>query len=477
MRFNVLGALLTTIILLLTLLVGSSVTYTTSPKGYGYVELKVKWMVHSDPSPSADYANAVCGKDEYIYVIGVDTSVDVGQFRVEKRLKSSGELVKVWVFNPSGSRDELHDCIIVGNTLYAVGRSGASGIFAWAIVTLDLELNMLNYTVEDISVSRDVAESLTSDGEYLYITGSDSLPGVGDTQWRVEKRRLDDLTLVKSYTSNPTRYQDEALSISVNPVTGELWVFGWENVGGWSFWRIEILSRDLELIRVVKPGIQGFGYSIEFDEDGNAYIDGPVIAKFDKHGNIVKTASITADLLLYSGYFLYAFDLKEVDGVFRHFVHVLDRDLNVIHRMVLDANMSVPASIYARYNAVFDPGNIFVAGSHGGRGDKMWTVYSISVLERIVEVITQTVTETLVGTTTTTIEVVETRTITETFTITEVRSETVTLPPATYTITETLTLREPVGGSVFRVWYLVVAVILFILGVSVGWWLRRAVKS
>jgi hypothetical protein len=458
MKLNTRGALISVTIVILLLLIGAQATPTLQPSELGHGDLKVNWIVHSDPSPSADDANAVCEKDEYIYVVGVDRYVDTGRFRIEKRLKSSGELVKAWTYNPSGSWDELYDCVIVEDTLYAVGRVGDPWVFSWAIVALDLDLNMLRYAIYSVLASypsHAVAWSLTSDGEYLYIAGHDNSPAFNDAQWRVEKRRLKDLALVKSYTSNPSGFIDDAMAISINPVTGDLWVCGYKAVGYNAFARIEILSKDLELVKVVEPNIPGICTSIEFDEEGNGYAGGGpfFIAKLSKHGDIlrvsrIKTPPAPAPTLLYFNDFIYAFVLEEIKDTskpplyFKHAVYVLDKDLNVVHKTILDDNINVSANTIS-LRVAFDGENVYVAGSHGVGMVSMWTVYSISIEEKPGE-IAQTVTVT------TTIEVTKTSILTETIretrTITEILRETVTIPPTTYIVTyivsETRTVRE-----------------------------------
>ena len=460
MRLNTRGTLISVTIIILLLLVGAQATPTLQPSELGHGVLKVNWIVHSNPSSSADDANAVCEKDEYIYAVGVDRYVDTGRFRIEKRLKSSGELVKAWTYNPSGGWDELYDCVIVEDTLYAVGRVGDPWVFSWAIVALDLDLNMLSYATYSVRASypsHSIAWSITSDGEYLYIAGHDNSPAFNDAQWRVEKRRLKDLALVRSYTSNPSKSIDVAEATSINPVTGDLWVCGYKAVGYDAFARIEILSKDLELVKVVEPNILGICTSIAFDEEGNGYVGGGsfFIAKLSKHGDIlrvsrIKTPPAPAPTLLYFNNFIYAFVLEEIKDAskpplyFKHAVYVLDKDLNIVHKTILDDNINMSAHTISR-GVAFDGENVYVAGSHGERRDtemdSMWIVYSISIAEKPRE-IAQTVTVT------TTIEVTKTSILTETIretrTITEILRETVTLPPTTYIVTETKTVREPV---------------------------------
>jgi len=86
--------------------------------------LSINWVIRGSPSSGSDRAYGVCQDQDYVYVVGYDSSPGNPQFRVEKRMKINGQLVAVWVYNPSPSGDSvnaLFDCIVIGSMIYLIG--------------------------------------------------------------------------------------------------------------------------------------------------------------------------------------------------------------------------------------------------------------------------------------------------------------------------------------------------------------------
>lgn len=85
------------------------------------IDVGINWYILGYASNAGEnMGNAVCSHGEYIYVVGGETH----QFRVEKRRRINGELVKVWQYDPSPSShgENLQDCLIVGEHLYLIGH-------------------------------------------------------------------------------------------------------------------------------------------------------------------------------------------------------------------------------------------------------------------------------------------------------------------------------------------------------------------
>ena len=95
------------------------------------------------------------------------------------------------------------------------------------------------------SVGYDVLASITTDGDNLYLFGTDSIPG--NDQWRIEKRDLITGALIPGFgtggvvTNNPSVANDQALAVSIDD-TG-LYLAGNDRSPGNDQWRIE--KRDL----------------------------------------------------------------------------------------------------------------------------------------------------------------------------------------------------------------------------------------
>ena len=221
--------------------------------------IEINWIVYSNPTTYYDNANAVCEAGDYIYVIG-DQDDDS---RIEIRRKVNSSLVNAWWSQSFGS---LRDCAIGEGKLYTIS-------YPWSILVFDLEFifdpKLFELNMRYARGSGYISSILFFDN-HLYIAGE---VGFSDTMFKVEKRRADNLELVKEYTSNPTTRYDKAMFIGINPVTKQLWAVGHQNCCPGGDLRIEILDLDLNPVKViVKGGVMG--YAVVFDEEGNAYVTG-----------------------------------------------------------------------------------------------------------------------------------------------------------------------------------------------------------
>jgi hypothetical protein len=343
----------------------------------------VKWAHFTNPSIGTEYPMGVCSGGQYIYVVGHDYQPGYSQWRIEMYSKDDGKVVKVW---PKPTEGGLTDCIVVGNRLYVVGydwgwvvRQGqvVYQILGkrWAVLSLDLNLNLVKEVVE--MEVRGVAESVASDGEYLYIAGWEEVE-YGDWQWRVEKRRLGDLSLVAVYTSNPTARFDWVKGVGINPATGHLWVVG-DQGGVNATWRIEILDRDLNRLMVLEPGIEGWAWGVVFDGEGNAYVYGnDGVVKYNKDGKeLARATGFYAVGAAYVGERLYV-----VTSDYRLFV--LDANLNKIDEVDLRPEISKHVNVGgfdSIIDAVFNGRVIYVAGGAMPKGasDRGWLVFAVQL--------------------------------------------------------------------------------------------------
>jgi uncharacterized protein YxjI len=362
---------------------------------------QVNWIVYADQSPGRDFTGSVCESDRYVYVVGADSSLGDLQFRIEKRLKSNGELVKEWTYNPLIGYDMLYGCVIINNVLYAVGAESGK----WVVLKVHVDLDKFDIFEQELGRGYyNYAKSIVSDGHYLYIAGIDYVSG--DDEWRVEKRTISDLSLIKAYTSNPSK-RDNLLDIGVNPVTGELWIVGSEWEGKGAQWRVEILSKDLDLVKVIELGIRGDAYSITFDRQGNAYVVGSLgVVKFDKFGNELKMKEIDGESVLEINGKLYVLSGDRSEKGQTHiYVNTLDNDLNVIgERLVLSMKElkmerdEIAGISFIGGKMTFDNENIYAAGNLWKVNSSYrfthseWVIVSIKVLEKGTSVLTLTTT-------------------------------------------------------------------------------------
>jgi hypothetical protein len=64
----------------------------------------------------------------------------------------------------------------------------------------------------------------------MYVVGSDQSQGASDTQWRMEKRMLDDGTLVDEMVNNPSRDNDKPNAIAID--SDHMYVVGYDRIPG-----------------------------------------------------------------------------------------------------------------------------------------------------------------------------------------------------------------------------------------------------
>jgi hypothetical protein len=335
--------------------------------------IKVNWRIHSNPTDSNDIANAVCEAGDYIYVVGEqDQGVARSDARIEMRFKSNGSLVKAWT---SKGFYKLFECVVTNNKLYVIG-------YPWDLLVFDLNLRLLSFERKFISYENVfIASSIQAYDDHVYIGGM-KVTKANNFLWRIEKWRIENLTLVKEYTSEPSLGNGTVATIEVNPVTKQLWAGGvyYKEGKGLSF-KVEILDLDLNPIKVIKKDDVGDAYAISFDEEGNAYIGGyKFIAKYDKDGNEIKIKKVpyyVAKISYIKGY-LFIGATENIQNLFRHVLYVYDKNLNQIEKIVLSLDINEDSELYPG-KMIFDGKNLYIAGYSYSGFDTEWVIYSISI--------------------------------------------------------------------------------------------------
>jgi hypothetical protein len=362
--------------------------------------LKINWKVYGEEPPipySLNTVFSVCEAGDYIYVVGTQNF----NARIEMRYKSNGSLVKAWT---SDEFRELSDCVIIDNKLCVVG-SGLN-ILNNIILVFDSSLNLIMserklLNNETIIYSYSEANSIQVYDGHIYVVGQLRIIEYTEIglirlheewyEWRIEKRRIEDLTLVKEYVVKSNEKNGTLIAIGINPATKHLWVI---NIG-YDFFTIVMLDLDLNPIKAIKRDNSfGSAHGLSFDEEGNAFIIGDrFIAKYDKDGNeilVEKTHHVPAKLLYTNGY-IYVASVERVNRrdplypLWRpldwHILYVYDKNLNQIERLILGSDENT-FYIFNLGKMAFDGNNLYIAGyTYGlytGTSTK-WIIYSVSI--------------------------------------------------------------------------------------------------
>lgn len=397
------------------------------PLSYGsYPETYIKWIMYNNPTTGDDIPLSICLYGNYLYVVGYDSGNGDSRLRIEKRFMENGSLVEIWTYNPSNGMDWFIDCVVINDSLYVIGFDNIPGgsDYRWVLVVLDQDLNMNKYIAQNITDYDDWALSISSDGSYLYIAGY-----MGDNyRLRLEKRRISDLEIVAVYTSNEEEYSIPYF-IAINPITNHIWVAGFVYRYAIWWWKIKILDEHFNVIGSIDPEIAGGAFGIAFDEYGYAYIVGDYgIIKLNVFGDILtkRFYGICRKILYYNGHIYTVCNDYEYRFT-RHILYVLDRELNLVNRVILSQAISVD-SRFPMGKMATDGKYIYVAGYDYAENNEQWVIYSLNIdkISRPREI---------------TITITEAKTITMPITITTKYMDTITIYKTLYiTNTETTSL-------------------------------------
>lgn len=372
------------------------------------IAVKINWSVYSSPVSGPSYAHAICETGDHIYIVGSQDHAKYG--RIELRSKIDGALLKDWT---SKEYKYFIDCVIANDRLYVID-------LGWEIWVFDLNLNLITFTYKN---TKGQSYSIMFYDNYIYIAGVEHV-SYYDGRWRIEKWRVEDLSFVKEYSSNPTPKYDLIYSIGINPITKQLWVIGFED--SLINFRIEILDMNLNLIKVtgkdeeqhvinslmlsnVKPlylsKYMPIAMSVDFDEDGYAYVGRHgYIAKYDKYGNKIALKKVpnwpSIDKLLYANNYIYAAASELFDKYRSHVLYIFDKELNEINKIIL--NKRTLFNIYedsylGAGKMAFDGKNLYIAGSVEKAWTVMWIIYSLSFGQKEQESLIQKEQETIMN--------------------------------------------------------------------------------
>jgi len=217
-------------------------------------------VVTYNPSPADDVASGIAIDSTAIYVIGYDSLPGTGnnQWRIEKRSLADGSLVTAFgasgtvTSDPTTGADRALGIAVDSTAMYVVGCEDALGNQRWRIEKRSLtdgnliaEFGAGGVVTNDPSPSYDAACAIAIDSTAMYVVGYDSVTGVGNYQWRIEKRSLTSGSLVTEFgtggvvTNNPSGSFDRPTAIAID--ASAIYVVGYDCSYGATNnqWRIE----------------------------------------------------------------------------------------------------------------------------------------------------------------------------------------------------------------------------------------------
>jgi len=216
-------------------------TYLTTGNVEASAPGEVLWTQTSNPSPRSDGAYGISIDGSGIYTVGWDSVPGNFEWRIEKRSLADGSLIWSQTSNPSTGDDYAFGASVDSSGVYIVGSDYSPGNEEWRIEKRRLTDGSLIWSQTiNPSSGRDEAYGVTIDGSGIYIVGFDSNTARGDYEWRSEKRSLADGRLLWSRTSDLTAGNDMASGVAVDG--SGVYIVGSDYIPGDYEWRIEKLS-------------------------------------------------------------------------------------------------------------------------------------------------------------------------------------------------------------------------------------------
>ena len=348
----------------------------------------VLWTQTSDLSSGNDFVQAITVDATGVYVAGCNSIPGDFQWHIEKRSLTTGEVIWTQTSNPSSGPDYANAIAVDATGIYFAARNSLLDNGQWHIEKRDLTTGEVIWTqTSNPSSGSDFAQAIAIDESGAYVAGVDSIPG--NTQWRIEKVDLTTGEVIWTQTSNPSSGYDDLRAITVD-ATG-IYVAGYDSILGNTQWRIE--KRDLTTGAVTFPQTsnpsQGsdFAYAIAIDESG-AYVAGVDSIPGNDQWRIEKVDLTTGEVIWTqtsnpsSGYDFVQAVTVDATGIYvagqdsisgNTQWRVEKRDLTT--GAVLWTQTNNPSSGFDFVQAItVDATGVYVAGVDSSTGDPQWRI-------------------------------------------------------------------------------------------------------
>lgn len=213
-------------------------------------------VITVNPSSGIDTIRDIVLDATYVYIAGIDANAGDVQWQIEKRLKTTGALDTnfgtsgVLTVNPSARSDEPYSIDVQGSDVYIGGWDESVGVgdFQWRLEKRTKASGALvggfgtgGVVTTNPSANIDLIREIKTNSTDIIIVGADESPG--NRQWRIEKRSLSSGALVGAFgtsgvvTTNPTSSADEAFAVDIDAT--DIYIGGEDFVPGDRQWRIE----------------------------------------------------------------------------------------------------------------------------------------------------------------------------------------------------------------------------------------------
>ncbi|MFC1506248.1 hypothetical protein ACFLQ6_04160, partial [Thermoproteota archaeon] len=188
-------------------------------------------IIKSNPSSQFDKALGVSIDSTGLYVVGYDEVPGDAQWRIEKRNLADGSIIWVKTSNPSDMFDRALKVAVDQTGVYIIGTDRSNGYSdeQWRIEKRNLvdgeyvaSFGTGGVVISNPSDRYDVAVGIAIDNTGIYIVGNDNSLHLTNDQWRIEKRDLNNGSLISSFgtggtiSSNPSNGPDKPLDVTID---------------------------------------------------------------------------------------------------------------------------------------------------------------------------------------------------------------------------------------------------------------------
>lgn len=221
-------------------------------------------IIQANLSGGADELYCATVDGSALYIGGSDSIPGNLQWRVEKRDATTGALDTgfdgdgILTVNPSvTSSDELYAIAVDGLSLFIAGYDGSPSVSnaQWRIEkrnkatgALDVGFDGDGIVTSNPSVNPDYPNALITDASGIYIAGYDGVFGLGNLQWRIEKRDKVTGALLNAFDTdgiiqyNHGTVSDEIFALWLDG--GQIYLGGYESGSGNTAWLVEKRDKD-----------------------------------------------------------------------------------------------------------------------------------------------------------------------------------------------------------------------------------------
>jgi hypothetical protein len=294
---------------------------------YEVLFLEVVWSRIVSVSGFRDGVFGVCVAGDRVYAVGFDELHGLGRkrFRLGSYRSSDGTPIASWADEKSYPIASLISCTYVKGYIYAFGVTDKF----WSILVFDRDLNLVKRV--DIDKPYVTPFSAIVIDNNLYVVGT-AVTGIDVNAVYVARISPDILSIEKTFVTDREGRGAGAYTITYNRVTDRIAIGGYDRVEGSMNWLVVFLTKDLDLIKIVRPSVKGAITGLSTNPEGAMYaVDRGNVIKLGKEGELLLTSTLIQGVKVYSSQIgTSSIGLNAVIALDNNVFYISNDDLSII---------------------------------------------------------------------------------------------------------------------------------------------------